>query len=98
MRYPLLLAGLAVLLASPCATYARLSPAVRAEEVVTEYLPAGNGAGPLWCYGSTVIARIGDDVYLSVIETGKDVPLLCNTRWQLWHRGPEGWKLLRTVS
>ena len=47
----------------------------------------------MWCYGSTVIARQGDDVFLSVIETGKDVPPLCNTRWQLWHRSSNGWKL-----
>ncbi|NIP25929.1 MAG: hypothetical protein GWN67_16210 [Phycisphaerae bacterium] len=69
---------------------------VEAEEVVTKYTPANNGAGPLWCYGSTVIARQGSDVYLSTIETGKDVPLLCNTRWQLWHRSAEGWKIAQS--
>ncbi len=67
--------------------------AVEVEEVVTRYTPANNGAGPMWCYGSTVIARQGGDVFLSVIETGEDVPLLCNTRWQLWHRSADGWKL-----
>jgi hypothetical protein len=66
---------------------------IEIEEVVTRYTPANNGAGPLWCYGSTVIARQGGDVYLSVIETGENVPLLCNTRWQLWHRSADGWKL-----
>jgi hypothetical protein len=66
---------------------------VEAEEVVTRYTPANNGAGPMWCYGSTVIARQNDDVYLSVIETGKDIPLLCNTRWQLWHRSADGWRM-----
>jgi len=66
---------------------------VEAEEVVTTYTPANNGAGPLWCYGSTVIARQGNDVYLSIIETGEDVPPLCNTRWQLWRRAANGWKL-----
>jgi hypothetical protein len=50
----------------------------------------------MWCYGSTVIARQNDNVFLSVIETGKDVPLLCNTRWQLWHRSADGWKLEQT--
>jgi hypothetical protein len=70
-----------------------LSCTVEVEEVVTRYTPANNGAGPLWCYGSTVIARQGGDVFLSVIETGEDVPLLCNTRWQLWHRSADGWKL-----
>ncbi len=66
---------------------------VTIEEVVTDYVPAGNGAGPLWCYGSTVIAAWGDDLFLSIIETGKDVPLLCNTRWQLWHRSAGDWRL-----
>lgn len=69
---------------------------VEAEDVVTKYTPANNGAGPLWCYGSTVIARKGNDIYLSVIETGKDVPLLCNTRWQLWHRSADGWKIAQS--
>ncbi len=66
---------------------------VEAEEVVTRYAPADNGAGPLWCYGSTVVARQGGDVYLSIIETGEGVPPLCNTRWQLWHRSPDGWRI-----
>jgi hypothetical protein len=67
--------------------------AVEVEEVVTKYMPANNGAGPLWCYGSTVIARQKKDVYLSIIETGRDIPPLCNTRWQLWHRSSDGWRL-----
>jgi hypothetical protein len=69
---------------------------IEAEEVVTRYTPANNGAGPLWCYGSTVIARRGKDVYLSIIETGKDVALLCNTRWQLWQRSADGWKIAQS--
>lgn len=69
---------------------------VELEEIVTSYVGANNGAGPLWCYGSTVIARIGGDVFLSVIETGKDIPLLCNTRWQLWHRVGGGWSLAQS--
>jgi len=66
---------------------------VEIEEIVTRYTPANNGAGPMWCYGSTVIARQGKNVYLSTIKTGEDVPLLCNTRWQLWHRSSDGWKI-----
>jgi hypothetical protein len=77
---------------------------VQVEEVVATFAPANNGAGPLWCYGSTIIGRLGENVYLSVIETGKDVPPLCNTRWQLWRRGTplrgnpnaDGWKLMQT--
>jgi len=71
-------------------------PVVELEEIVTRYTPANNGAGPLWCYGSTVIARQGSDVYLSIIETGKDVPPLCNTRWQLWHRSADTWTIAQT--
>jgi hypothetical protein len=71
---------------------------VEVEEVVTGHTPANNGAGPLWCYGSTVIARQGGDIFLSIIETGKDVPPLCNTRWQLWHRSADGWKLDQTEN
>jgi hypothetical protein len=69
---------------------------VDVEEVITRYTSANNGAGPMWCYGSTVIARQGSDVYLSTIETGKDIPPLCNTRWQLWHRSANGWKIAQT--
>jgi hypothetical protein len=73
-----------------------ICPTVEAEEVVTRYEPANNGAGPMWCYGSTVIARQDGDVFLSIIETGKDVPLLCNTRWQLWHRSSDGWRMAQS--
>jgi len=52
----------------------------------------------MWCYGSTVIARQGGDVFLSVIETGEDIPLLCNTRWQLWRRSGDGWKLAQSEN
>jgi hypothetical protein len=46
---------------------------VEAEEVVTSYKPANNGAGPLWCYSSTVIARQAEDVFVPIIETGEGV-------------------------
>lgn len=73
-----------------------VEPIVEVEEVVTRYLGANNGAGPMWCYGSTVIGRISEEVFLSVIETGKDVPPLCNTRWQLWQRPDKGpWKIIQ---
>jgi len=68
-------------------------PVVQVEELITRYEPADNGAGPLWCYGAPLIARDAGHVYLSIIETGRDVPPLCNTRWQLWHRDQSGWKL-----
>ena len=39
-----------------------LDPVVEAEETVYRYTPADNGAGPMWCSGSTCLVRIGEDV------------------------------------
>lgn len=72
-----------------------IQPSVEVEEVVCEYLSPNNGAGPLWCYGAPLLVRLGDEVFLSVMETGEDVPPLCNTRWQFWHRDEEGWKIVQ---
>ncbi len=71
-----------------------LEATVLCEEVVTAYGPANNGAGPLWCYGAPLLVRHGNQVSVSIIETGKGVPPLCNTRWQLWQRGPGSWDVV----
>jgi len=39
-------------------------PVVEAEEIVYSYTPADNGAGPMWCYGSSCITRVGDRVFV----------------------------------
>jgi len=49
-----------------------IQPAVEVEEDVYSFLPANNGAGPMWCSGSTCLVRIGDDVFASGLETVKD--------------------------
>lgn len=67
--------------------------AVEAEEVVTRYASPNNGAGPLWCYGSPLVVRRGEDVFISTMETGENVPPLLNTRWQLWRRSASGWTM-----
>jgi hypothetical protein len=64
---------------------------VRVEEDVYDFVSPDNGSGPLWSYGCTVIARSGDDVVVSQMETGVDVPKLCNTRWRLLRREDDGW-------
>jgi len=69
---------------------------VEVEEVVCTYVPPGNGAGPLWCYGAPLLVRWGNNVFVSATETGKDVPRLCNTRWRLFGRDRNGWRLLHT--
>lgn len=64
---------------------------VEVEEVVATCAPANNGAGPLWCYGAPLIVRSGAELFASVMETGADVPPLCNTRWRVYRRGDDGW-------
>jgi hypothetical protein len=73
-------------------------PAVEVEEVVATCKPPDNGAGPLWCYGAPLLVRQGDVVFASVMETGEGVPPLSNTRWRLFRRDHEGWKLVEGPS
>ena len=88
----------AMLLATTlCGTVARpaeiLWPVVEVEEEVYRYDNANNGAGPFWCFGSTCIARAGDDVLVSGLEVIKGAKPLNNTRWLLYKRGAAGWEL-----
>ncbi len=77
-----------------CSLVWAVEPVVEVEETIVSIEPPNNGAGPTWCYGSPVIVRVGERVFVSVPETGKDVPLLCNTRWRLFERTESGWKVL----
>ncbi len=72
---------------------AALQPVVEIEEEVYRFEPANNGAGPLWCSGSTCLVRIGDKVFASGIETLKGFKPLNNCRWLLWERTADGWQL-----
>ncbi len=71
------------------------APSVRvtAEEDVYSFTPPDNGSGPLWSYGCTTIARLGDRLVVSEMETSEGVPLLCNTKWKLAERSEEGWEV-----
>src|SRR6266542_1630321 len=73
----------------------KLMPLVEIEEDIYRYEPANNGAGPMWCSGSTCLVRIGDDVFASCLETLKDGKPRNNCRWTLFQRERHGWKLLR---
>jgi hypothetical protein len=72
-----------------------LKPVVELEEDVYRYEPADNGAGPLWCSGSTCLVRIGEHVFASGLETLKGVPPVNNCRWLLFRREATGWDLKR---
>jgi hypothetical protein len=85
-----------VLSGQPGSKGAALKAAVEAEEDVYSYEPANNGAGPLWCHGSTCLIRVGDDVFASGLETLHDARPLNNCRWTLLKRGTNGWKLIPT--
>jgi hypothetical protein len=69
-----------------------LRPVVEIEEDVYSYEPADNGAGPLWCHGSTCLVRSGDELFASGLETLKNAKPLNNCRWMLFHRGQQGWR------
>jgi hypothetical protein len=71
---------------------AELRPVVEVEENVYAYTNADNGAGPMWCRGSTCLAHVGEDLFASGLETLKDAKPLNNCRWLLFKRGPGGWE------
>jgi hypothetical protein len=70
-----------------------LKPVVEFEEDVYTYTPADNGAGPLWCSGSTCLVRLDKEIFASGLETLSDVKPLNNCRWVLYRREPSGWRL-----
>jgi len=69
-----------------------LNVRVESEEEVYKYLPADNGAGPMWCHGSSSIVRTSEKVYASGLETVPEWLPLNNCRWMLFERSDNGWK------
>ena len=63
---------------------AELAPLVELEEDVYTYSDADNGAGPMWCSGSTCIVRSGERVFVSGLETVPGAKPLNNCRWTLF--------------
>ncbi len=68
-----------------------VSPVVEVEEDVYRYQPADNGAGPMWCHGSTCLVRIGDQIFAGGLETLENAKPLNNCRWILFARHEQGW-------
>lgn len=66
---------------------------VQAESDVYSYVPADNGAGPMWCSGSTCLVRTRDRLFASGIETLPQVKPYNNVRWMLFELLQGGWKL-----
>ena len=74
---------------------AELKPVVEAEEDVYSYAAANNGAGPMWCAGSTCLVRVGEKIFASGLETLPDAKPLNNCCWVLFQRTNNGWTRLR---
>jgi hypothetical protein len=69
-----------------------LTPRVEVEEEVYRFEPANNGAGPMWCSGSTSLVRVQDQLFASGLETLTRFRPLNNCRWMLFERGDSAWK------
>ena len=83
---------LLLLAASACASSAGPLVTVRIEEDIYRYESANNGAGPMWCHGSTCLVRLGDHLFASGLETLPGIQPLNNCRWMLFHRTERGWR------
>jgi len=68
------------------------------EEPVYTYTSPNNGYGPLWGYGSSLIARHQDTLFICATETGENVPPLCNTRWRILSRAGATWQTWAEAS
>src|SRR5262249_51796887 len=68
-----------------------IAPVVEVEENIYSYTNAQNGAGPMWCTGSTTLVRTGNRLFASGLETIPDAQPLNNCRWMLFLRENNGW-------
>jgi hypothetical protein len=64
------------------------------EEEVYSFQPPGNGAGPMWCRGSTCICRVDGEVFASGLETVPAAMPLHNCVPLLFRRSGRGWQRL----
>lgn len=72
-----------------------LQPVVEAQYQVYETGNANNGSGPMWCYGSTCLVRLGKEAFASGLDLIPGAKPLNNVRWTLFNLGDEGSKLLQ---
>lgn len=69
-------------------------PVVEVEDEVYAYANPGNGAGPMWCFGSSCLVRVGERVFVSCSETIEGAKPLNNVCWSLRVREGDGWRLV----
>jgi hypothetical protein len=71
------------------------APIVEIEEDVYTWTDASNGAGPMWCSGSTCLVRCQDHLFATALETIPNAPPLNNCRWVLLEREAADWRRVR---
>ena len=59
---------------------------LHADEEVAAYESADNGAGPMWCHGSSIITRIDDRLFVAGLITNPNLKPLNNCHWSLHTR------------
>ena len=64
-----------------------IAPVVEVEEDIDSDTNAQNGAGPMWCTGSTTLVRTGDRLFASGLKTIPEAKPLNNCRWMLGSTG-----------
>ncbi len=77
---------------------ADIAPVVEVEEDIYSYTAARNGAGPMWCTGSTTLVRTGDRLFATGLETIPEAKPLNNCRWMLFLREDNGWTRVRVEA
>ena len=76
--------------------FSQTTAVVEVDEIVATCESPNNGAGPFWCYGSPLIVRHDDDVFVSAMETGENIPPLSNTRWRIFRKhADENWEMVQ---
>lgn len=75
-----------------------LTPVTQIEETVYSPTDANNGAGPYWCFGSSILVRRGDRLFMSGLDTLPGEVPLHNCRWFLATRkdSDQGWQRIYT--
>ena len=64
------------------------------EETIDTVASPHNGASPLWCFGSSILVRDGDQLYVSLLRPDEGHEPYCNAHWELWRRDERGWSEL----
>ena len=65
------------------------------QETICRVKDTGNGAGPLWCYGSTSIMRLGNTVVAAVPANDENVKPLADRHIEIYAKtGGDPWRML----